>query len=168
MSINRRLTCPSTTISGWWGLEMMNAEVGEATLNGGEEQGVTAWGRWAPWSWEYLVCTSYCLPSPTASSYTQTCWLGQTHLWKNSECEKQFISVILARTQVYVGLSAEDKYSAKHSQEILPLLAKQPFILWGGTTWLKFPLPWQRPSVKCSWQCVPNALFNGLLIFITK
>lgn len=45
------------------------------------------------------------------------------------------------------------------SQEILPLLAKRPFILWGGTTWLKSPLPWQRPSVKYSWQCAPNAFF---------
>lgn len=78
------------------------------------------------------------------------------------------LSVILAGTQVYVRLSAEDKYSAEHSQEILPLLAKWPFILWGGTTWLKSPLPWQRPSVKHSWQCAPDALLNGLLISITK
>ena len=85
MSRNRRSTRLCLTLSGWRGLDVMDAEVGEATLNGGEEQGVTAWGRWAPCSWEYLVCTSQRLPSPTASSCTQTCCLGQTHPWKNSE-----------------------------------------------------------------------------------
>lgn len=34
----------------------------------------------------------------------------------------QFISVILARTQVFVLVSAEAKCSAKHSREILQLL----------------------------------------------
>ena len=152
------------TTSGWWGIETMDAEVGEASLNGGEEQGVTAWGRWAPRSWEHLVCAFLHLPQvhgprladwakPTSgriqsarSSLSLSFWPGH-----RSTCVYQL------RTNIQLS-----------SQEILPLLAKRPFILWGGTTWLKSPLPWQRPSVKYSWQCAPNALFNGLLIFITK
>lgn len=99
----------------------------------------SAWGQHeltaaARWGWGRLPSAPelrvrkhihVCIPPPRANSCTQTCWLRSIHLfWKNSERARQFISVILASTQVFVLVSAEAKCSAKHSREILQLLDK--------------------------------------------
>lgn len=74
--------------------------------HGAQERRAKAWLREECLSFaagSTLVCTSQRLPSPTASSCTQTCCLGQTRL--NSECEKQFISVIWQDTGLCTSIS---------------------------------------------------------------
>ena len=85
--------------------------------------------------------------------------------------ERERGTVYLCHFGQNIGLLASISWSQMFSQVQSgnPAAAgRMSFILWGGTSLLKFPLPWQRLLLNAPGQCVCNALFYGLLIFIAK